>query len=65
MRNNPNIDLVNINEYIKFGEMLSISSQDIEQKLLLMHIYTKFRQSLSMCSKDIERKRNFEINQRL
>ena len=29
---NPNIDLVNMNAYIKFGEILSISSQDIEQK---------------------------------
>ena len=26
---NPNIDLVNMNAYIKFGEILSISSQDI------------------------------------
>ena len=29
---NPNVDLVNINVYIKFGEILSISSQDIEWK---------------------------------
>ena len=29
---NPNIDLVNMNAYIKFGEILSISSQDIERK---------------------------------
>ena len=28
-----NVDLVNINAYIKFGEILSICSQDIEQKL--------------------------------
>ena len=27
--NNPNIDLDNINAYLKFGEMLSICSQDI------------------------------------
>ena len=26
---NPNVDLININAYIKFGEILSISSQDI------------------------------------
>ena len=32
MSNNPNVDLVNMNEYIKFGEILSICSQDIEQK---------------------------------
>ena len=30
--NNPNIDLVSINSYIKFGKMLSFCSQDIEQK---------------------------------
>ena len=30
--NNPNIDLVNINAYAKFGQIPSICSQDIEQK---------------------------------
>ena len=30
--NNSNLDLVNMNAYIKFGEFLSICSQDIEQK---------------------------------
>ena len=30
--NNPKLDLVNINAYIKFGEKKSNSSQDIEQK---------------------------------
>ena len=30
--NNTNLDLVNINAYIKFGEILSICSKDIEQK---------------------------------
>ena len=30
--NNPELDLVNRNAYIKFGENLSICSQDIEQK---------------------------------
>ena len=29
---NPNVDVVNMNAYIKFGEILSICSQDIEQK---------------------------------
>ena len=29
---NPNLDLVNINAYIKFGEILSILSKDIERK---------------------------------
>ena len=28
--NNPNVDLFNMNAYIKFGEILSICSQDIE-----------------------------------
>ena len=32
MCNNPDIDLVNMNAYIKFGEILSICSKDIEQK---------------------------------
>ena len=30
---NPNLDLVNINEHTKFGQILSIHSQDIEQNL--------------------------------
>ena len=29
--NNPKLDLVNINAYIKFGENMSCSSEDIEQ----------------------------------
>ena len=32
MCNNPNLDFVNINAYIEFGENLSVCSQDIEQK---------------------------------
>ena len=32
MCNNPILDLVNINTNIKFGENLSILSQDIERK---------------------------------
>ena len=31
--NNPKLDLVNMNAYIKVGETLSICSQDIEWKL--------------------------------
>ena len=31
--NNPNLDIVNINAYIKIGEILSILFQDIERKL--------------------------------
>ena len=30
---NPNLDLVNMNPYIKFGEILVICSQDNERKL--------------------------------
>ena len=30
--NNPNLDLVNINAYTKFHEILSFCSQNIEQK---------------------------------
>ena len=29
---NPKLDLINVNAYIKFGEILPIDSQDIEQK---------------------------------
>ena len=32
MCNNPHVDLVNMIGYIKFGEILSICFQDIEQK---------------------------------
>ena len=32
MCNNPNVDLVNMNAYIKFGELMSISYQDMEWK---------------------------------
>ena len=32
MLNNPNLDLVNINAYAKFGQISSICSQDIERK---------------------------------
>ena len=32
MCDNPKVDLGNMNAYIKFGEILSISSQDIEWK---------------------------------
>ena len=29
---NPNLDIINVNVYTKFGSILSISSQDIERK---------------------------------
>ena len=32
MCNYPNVDLVNMNAYINFGEILVICSQDIERK---------------------------------
>ena len=31
MCNNPNLDVVNINKYTKFGEILSFCAQNIEQ----------------------------------
>ena len=33
MCNNPNVDLVNMNAYIKYCEILSVCSQDNERKL--------------------------------
>ena len=30
--NNPKLDLVNVNAFLKFGERMSSSSQDIERK---------------------------------
>ena len=30
--NNPKLDLVNMNAYVKFGESMSVRSQDIERK---------------------------------
>ena len=33
MHNNPKLDLVNMNAYLKLGEMMSFYFQDIEQKL--------------------------------
>ena len=35
MCNNPQLDLVNINAYTKFDEILSISSQDIERNEIM------------------------------
>ena len=32
MCNNPKLDLVNMNAYIKYGEIVQIGSQDIERK---------------------------------
>ena len=32
MCKNPNVDLVNMNDYIKFDENMSVSSQDIARK---------------------------------
>ena len=29
---NPNLDVINVNVYTNFGQILSISSQDIERK---------------------------------
>ena len=57
MCNYPKLDLVNINAFIKFGENMSNSSQDIEQ----MNAYIKFGEILPIGSQDIERKGNFGI----
>ena len=35
MHNNSNLDLVNMNAYIKFGEILYICSQDMERNKIL------------------------------
>ena len=32
MRNNPNLDLLNVNAYAEFGLIPSIRSQDVERK---------------------------------
>ena len=32
MGNNPKLDLVNVNAHTKFGQILSVGSQDIERK---------------------------------
>ena len=43
MRNNPTVDLINLNAYIKFGEILSICFYDIEQKRFYqINAHTKF-----------------------
>ena len=52
--NHPNLDLVNINAYTKFGQIQSIYSQDIEQK-------QNFDQIPSICSQDTERKQILTI----
>ena len=46
MCNNPNIELVNINAYAKFGQIPSICSQDIERKWI-----TDITQGLYLCYK--------------
>ena len=37
MCNNPKLDLVNINPYIKLGDILSIGFQDIERETKFWH----------------------------
>ena len=44
--NNPSLDLVSINSYIKFGQKLSICSQIIERKQK-----TDINQGLTVCYK--------------
>ena len=38
MGNNPKLDLVNVDVHTKFGQILSIRSQDIERNKILMSI---------------------------
>ena len=69
--NNPNLDLVNTNALLKFGEILSIALKILSGSKILtsiedyiyIYIYTKFGKILSFCSRDIERKRNSDLNQ--
>ena len=42
MCNNPKLDLVNMNAYIKFDKILSIGSHDIERKQNLGVLWYKF-----------------------
>ena len=37
MCNNPNVDPVNMNAYIKFGELMTICSQDIDKGQIKGH----------------------------
>ena len=43
---NPNLDLINVNVYSKFGKILSIHSQDIERKQ-----NSDINQELQICKK--------------
>ena len=78
--NNPKLYLVNVDVHTKYGQILSICSQDIERKrnfevkmtgnnpkldLVNVDVHTKFGQILSIRSQDIERKRNSDIDQGL
>ena len=47
--NNPKLDLVNNDMHTKFGQILSIHSQDIERNKILMSI--KGRNSIKFCKK--------------
>ena len=47
--NNPKLDLVNMNAYIKFGENMSSISQDIEQKLFCFCCFTSHVHSYGHC----------------
>ena len=55
--NNPKLDLDNVHDHAKFGQILSIHSEDN----VLVH--TKYGQILSIHSQDIERIPNSDVNQ--
>ena len=60
-----------MNAYIKFGEKMSVSSQDIVRKQnfgvnqgpKLWYKFAKFGENMSSSSQDIQRKRNLDVNQ--
>ena len=53
MCNNPELDLVNMNAYIKFGEILSIGSQDIERKQNFGIYKSRAITLVQMCKNDV------------
>ena len=75
LRNNPNVDMVNINAYLKFGEnhqfVLKIlgRNENLTNSLKItgnnpfnINAHTNFGQILSIHSQDIERKQNTDIS---
>ena len=57
--NNPNVDLVSINSYIKLGQNMSICSQDIEQIFFLRK--SRAITLVQMCQKMICNNPNIDL----